>query len=108
MISSDYFSYAGKAYVIVVDRYSGWLSVHRAGCNGAKDLITILKDYFATFAIARQITSDGGPQYTSHSMKTFLKEWNVSHRVSSSYFPHANLRAELGVKSAKRMIRNNI
>ena len=27
MISTDYFAYAGKCFLIVVDRYSGWLSV---------------------------------------------------------------------------------
>ena len=32
----------------------------------------------------------------------------VEHRITSSYFPHANLQAELGVKSAKPMIRENI
>ena len=40
--------------------------------------------------------------------KKFLKDWGVEQRLSSSYFPHSNQRAELGVKSAKRMLRENV
>ena len=108
MISTDYFEYAGKWFLIVVDRYSGWLSIFKAGNNGASDLVIVLKEYFATFGIAEQITSDSGPQYVSNVTKKFLQDWDVKHRITSLYFPHANLRAELGVKSAKRLIRDNI
>ena len=37
----------------------------------------------------------------------FLETWGVSHRVSSAYNPHSNLRDESGVKSMKRMIAEN-
>ena len=108
MVSTDYFSYAGKSFFIVVDRYSGWLSIYRAGKDGALGLIQTMKEYFSTFGIAQQVTSDGGPQYTSQMTRKFFKDWGVCHRITSSYFPHANTRAELGVKSAKRMLRENI
>ena len=32
----------------------------------------------------------------------------MEQRLSASYFPHSNQRAELGVKSAKRMLRENV
>ena len=108
MISTDYFSYAGRSYYVIVDRYSGWLSVYRAVDNGAGELIRTLKEYFSTFGIAKEMTSDGGSQYASYQVREFLRNWGVSHRVSSSYFPHSNQRAEQGVKSAKRMLRDNI
>ena len=38
----------------------------------------------------------------------FFRDWGVSHRITSSYFPHSNTRAEIGVKSAKRMLRENL
>ena len=38
----------------------------------------------------------------------FLSDWGVDkHRVSSSYFPHSNMRAETAVKTVKRLIRDN-
>ena len=82
--------------------------MYRAEDNGATELIRTLKEYFSTFGIAKEITSDGGPQYKSTLVRDFLKDWGVSHRVSSSYFPHSNQRAEQGVKSAKRMLRENV
>ena len=108
MISSDYFSFAGQSFYIIVDRYSGWLSIYKAKDDGAHGLIKTLKEYFSTFGISSQLTSDGGPQYKSKATEDFLKDWGVSHRITSSYFPHSNTRAELGVKSAKRMLRDNI
>ena len=69
---------------------------------GAAGFIPTMKEYFSTFGIAKQVTSDGGPQYTSNITQKFFKEWGVSHQISSSYFPHSNQRAEQGVKSAKR------
>ena len=33
--------------------------------------------------------------------------WGVNHRLSSSYFPHSNTRAELGLKAMKRLVRGN-
>ena len=50
------------------------------------------------------MTSDGEPQYISAELQTFLETWVIAHRLSSAYNPHGNTRAELGVKSTKRMI----
>lgn len=43
----------------------------------------------------------------STSTQQFLTTWGVVHRVSSAYNPHANLRAEMAVKSMKRLNSNN-
>ena len=37
-----------------------------------------------------------------------MKAWGVHHRQSAAYFPQSNQSAELGVKSAKRMLRENV
>ena len=108
MVSSDYFSYAGKHFLILVDRYSGWLSVYPAGSNGAASLIKELRCHFTTFGISSELSSDGGPEYTASATQKFLKEWKVNFRLSSAYFPHSNQRAEVGVRTAKRMLRENI
>ena len=53
------------------------------------------------------MSSDGQSTYTSQITKDFLKAWGVRHRLSSTYYPHSNTRAELGVKAMKRLMRNN-
>ena len=45
--------------------------------------------------------------FVSSITKTFLQQWGVHHRLSSAYHPHSNQRAELGVKVAKRILREN-
>ena len=49
-----------------------------------------------------------GPQFKSSKFSQFLQRYGVRHRQSSSYFAHSNTRAEVAVKSGKRMIRDNI
>jgi hypothetical protein len=44
----------------------------------------------------------------SETTQQFLKTWGIRHRVSSVAFPHSNCRAELAVKTAKRLIRDNV
>ena len=43
----------------------------------------------------------------SCAFKKFLKDWGVKHRLSSAAYPQSNGRAEVGVKTAKRIILDN-
>ena len=47
-------------------------------------------------------------EYVSGKTHKFLKDWKVKFNLSSAYFPHSNQRAELGVRAAKRMLRENL
>lgn len=105
-VASDYFHYTGSNYVVIVDRYSNWPIVELAS-DGANGLVSALRRIFVTYGIAEELSSDGGPQYTSTAVQTFLKNWGVRHRLSSVAFPHSNSRAEIAVKTVKRMIMEN-
>ena len=54
-----------------------------------------------------EISSDSGPEFKAYETKCFLARWGVKHRISSAYFAQSNGRAELGVKAAKRLLREN-
>ena len=105
-VCNDYFHHQGVVYVIYVDRYSDWPVVRKAE-GGSAGLIKILRSNFATVGVPEEIATDGGPEYTSHALESFLKNWGVRHRLSSTYFPHSNCRAEVCVKTVKRMIMDN-
>ena len=105
-ICGDYFHHKGSYYLIIVDRYSNWLIVER-GQEGSKGLIICLRRTFATFGIPDECSSDGGPEFIANQTQLFLRDWGIHHRKASVAFPHSNCRAEIGVKSAKRLIMSN-
>ena len=105
-ICADYFHHEGSAYLVLVDRYSGW-PITQPATNGASGLATILRDTFATYGIPDTLTSDGGPEFASHSTRELLTAWGVRHRISAAYRPHSNNRAETAVKTMKRLIAGN-
>ena len=108
MVSTDYCSIKGKTWLVIVDRFTGWLSVfYFVSDASARKLVEIFREYFSTFGVACEISSDSGSQYTSHEFATFLEKWGVSHRKSAEYNPHSNLRAESAIKSAKRLLSAN-
>ena len=105
-ICSDYFTHNHHDYVVIVDRYSQWPMVFRSE-NGADGLVKRLREVFVTFGVPEELTSDGGPQFSSGKTQAFLKSWGVHHRLTSVANPHANSRAEIGVKTVKRMLSDN-
>ena len=45
-----------------------------------------------------------GPEFKSSATSDFLRLWGVKHRISSSYNPQSNGRAEVAVKKVKRFL----
>ena len=111
-IAADYCTVAGQQYLIAVDRFSNWPEIHRikpgSSESGALGLQALLRGYFATFGVVEEISSDGGPEFTAYSTQEFLRKWGVRHRLSSAYNARSNGRAEVCVKSMKRLIQNNV
>ena len=111
-IVADFFKYAGYHYLIVADRLSGWPDIFKCAPgspqSGAEGLIGCLRSYFSRFGIPSEMASDGGPEFVASITTEFLHRWGVSHRKSSAYLSQSNGRAEVAVKTAKRLLRSNI
>ena len=98
--------------MITGDRLSGWTEIFSTPTgsvwSGARGLIACLRSSFATFGVPDELSSDGGPEFAAGATKNFLETWDVKHRKSAAYNPQSNGRAEVAVKSAKRLLMSNI
>ena len=92
--------------MVVVDRYSGWPIVQQSR-DGSSGLVKCLREVFVTYGIADELSSDGGPEFTAEETQQLLSNWGVHHRLSSVALAHSNGRAQLGVKTCKRMLMDN-
>ena len=82
-VCADYFSLQGRQYLVMVDRYSGWASVHQPKLGGsAKEFVRTLQGHCETFGVPEELSSDGGPQFVAGVTGAFLKLWGISHRLS--------------------------
>lgn len=108
-VCADYFTVSSNDYLVIVDRYSNWPSISRAGSGTAnsRGLIAEIKRHCETFGIPEELSSDGGPQFTSSETRNFMECYGIRSRVSSVAYPHSNCRAEIGVKTMKRLIADN-
>ena len=109
-ICADYFEIKGNHYLAVVDRFSSWMMIYHfppAKLNH-QSLIDTCQEILTTYGTPEEISSDGGPQFIAHQFQEFLHQWGVQHRLSSGEYPQSNGRAELGVKSPKHIIYDQV
>ena len=92
---------------MVVDRFSNWFDIH-TGTGGATWITNVFTRLFRDMGIPETLTTDGGTTFLSAEFQKLLEQYGVHHRVTSVGFPHANTRAELAVKTAKRLLRANV
>ena len=111
-ICCDYFHFMGWYYFVAADRLSGWFELNKikVGTNdaGSQGLCNALRRLMVTFGVPTEIASDGGPEFVSYETRDFFKRWGIRHRLSSVGFAQSNGRAELAVKTAKRLLMDNV
>ena len=74
----------------------------------SKGFVRTLRTYFVTYGVPGEIATNGATVFMSAMVKDLLASYQVEHRVSSAHFPHPKQKAELGVKSMKRLCRENV
>jgi len=108
MVVADYFAIQGNNFLVIADRFTGWQQVYPTPPwkFDGKSFIEMMREFFASWNIAEHLTTDGGSQMMCGEVQAWLKKMDVHHQTRSAYLPHANSRAEIAVKSTKRMLQD--
>ena len=102
---ADFFTAGGKEWLVYVDRTSGWTCVSLMGRSStAESTIGALRSWFSDVGVPDTLTTDGGPQFSSIKFKEFCRRWDITHNMSTPYYPQSNGRAEAAVKSVKKLL----
>ncbi|XP_063590912.1 uncharacterized protein K02A2.6-like [Penaeus indicus] len=104
-VSADFFSAAGKSFLVYVDRLSGWPVIACCGTDTtAAATISFFRRFFRDLGVPLRLRTDGGPQFSSRDFNDFLCRWGVRHDTSSPHYPQSNGHAEAAVKALKHLV----
>ena len=102
-ISIDLFHTNQKNYVVIADRYSGYIWIEKLRELSTKAITRIMDNLTQTYGIPMSCRTDGGPQFRG-PFKTYCEKKGITHETSSPYNPRSNGHAEAAVKTAKHLI----
>ena len=77
----DITHYKGNSYIIIVDRFSNWISIY--WLNTAEVVLKSIRNYFINHGVLAELTTDGGPEYVAVEIKELLERWDMNHRLTS-------------------------
>ena len=104
-VSADFFNVAGKAFLVIADRLSGWPVVVSCGPDTTSSAtIRYFRHFFRELGVPVRLRTDGGPQFASKEFAEFLERWGVRHNRSTPHYPQSNGHAESAVKATKHLI----
>ena len=106
-IAVDYAEYAGKNFLIMVDRFSSC-----AFCEETKDktiasTIKVMRLWFEHFGYPDRVRADNGPAFRA-GFTDWLKGNKIIREMSSAYNSQSNGLAERAVKRCKDLIKKSM
>ena len=107
-IAVDHFFYAGKTFLMLIDRASGYIwTTHCPDLSGAT-VIKKLTKLFNIIGLPKVIRSDNAPCFRS-AFKKALQIMNINHRTSSPYNHESNGIVERSIGIFKsQLFKNNV
>ena len=87
----------------LLDFFSTYPELIKLSSTTSINIIYALKAIFARHGIPEILSSDNGPQYSSHEMREFATTYGFTHITSSPRYPQSNDFAERMAKSVKQL-----
>ena len=100
-------SSCGNEYILVdVDYVSKWVEVMATPHNDAKTVVKFLKNIFSRFGVPRILICNGGTHFCNNQLQKFLKQYNLTHKVTSPYHPQR--QAEVSNRELKKILEKTV
>ena len=103
-VGIDYFTLAGKDYLLIVDYFSKYPEVLQMNSKTADATIAKMKSIFARHGIPNTVVADNMP-FGSRAFQQFAKEWGFNVVTSSPTYPQSNGLVERNVQTIKRLLK---
>ena len=102
-ISIDLFHVKGKTYMVIADRFSGYIWIEMLRSQNTASVTAVIDKITRIFGIPLVCRTDGGPQFRG-PFKDYCFKKGIIHETSSPYNPRSNGHAEAAVKTAKYLL----
>ena len=102
-VGVDLFQCAGKDFLLMVDRFSGYPFVQKLTTTTTKAVTSVLSQWFSLFGYPQRIRSDGGPQFQG-PFREYCEDKQIKHELAAAYNPSSNGLAENAVKQCKHLL----
>ena len=96
---------SGDMLFVVIDEYSRYPEVDIVRSTSANTVIPTLDRILSTHGIPREIKSDNGPPFQSHSFAQFAQYMGFHHRKITPEWPKANSESERFMRTIQKTLR---
>ena len=81
-------SFGNEYILVVVDYVTEWVEAVVCPHNDAKTMVKFpKKKIFSRFGVPKILISDGGTHFCNNQLQKVLKQYNVTHKITSPYHP---------------------
>ena len=103
-------SFCGYLYILLaIDYVSKWVEAIPTRTNDHKVVLKFLKEHiFSLFEMPRAIISDSGLNFCNRPFENLVKNYEVTHKVSTSYHPQTNGQVELANEEIKHILEKTV
>ena len=92
-------------FLVAVDAYSKWPEERTMNTTTAAKTMDVLREWFTTHGIPKQIVTDNGGQFTSEEFTTFNNGNGICHIHTAPYHPATNGLREQFVQTLKESLK---
>jgi len=107
-IHIDFFDFAGKKFLLMIDSLSRWLQVEQVHSTKASKTIIKLNNMFNFIGLPEVIVLDNRPPFTSIEFIDWCRRNNIQVVRTPPYHPQSNGLAKRAVREVKHMMKKQI